>query len=80
MLGDIGAIESDADNLAKMGVRICLRGHQPYLAALAATYNSIQQVLGITDPTDAPPLIEKTLLQQLTRNNAYEDDAKRFLE
>ena len=79
MLGGIGSMEPDLDNLAKMGVRICLRGHQPYLAALAATYSAIQQVLSNTKDTDTPPLIENTLLQQLTRNSVYDDDAKRFL-
>ncbi|MDA9055998.1 isocitrate lyase/phosphoenolpyruvate mutase family protein, partial [Alphaproteobacteria bacterium] len=38
MLGGIGSIAATADDLAKMGARICLRGHQPYLASLAATY------------------------------------------
>ena len=80
MLGGIGSIEPDAGKLAKMGVRICLRGHQPYLAALAATYSAIKQVLGKTEATDGPPLIETVLLEQLTRNKAYDADAKSFLE
>ncbi|MDA8943598.1 isocitrate lyase/phosphoenolpyruvate mutase family protein, partial [Alphaproteobacteria bacterium] len=53
MLGGIGSIAATADDLAKMGARICLRGHQPYLASLAATYGAIQQVLGQANPDDA---------------------------
>ncbi|NBP49387.1 MAG: oxaloacetate decarboxylase, partial [Alphaproteobacteria bacterium] len=40
MLGGLGSIAPTPDEAAKMGARICLRGHQPYLASLAATYSA----------------------------------------
>ena len=80
MLGGIGSIAATADDLAKMGARICLRGHQPYLASLAATYSAIQQVLGQASPDDAPPVINSAILRQLTREDGYDDDADQFLK
>ena len=80
MLGGIGSIAATADDLAKMGARICLRGHQPYLASLAATYGAIQQVLGQANPDDAPPVINSAILRQLTREASYDEDADQFLK
>ena len=80
MLGGLGAMAPAADDLAKMGARICLRGHQPYLAALAATYGAIQQVLGQGNADDAPPTINAALLRQLTREDGYDKDAEHFLK
>ena len=80
MLGGIGSIAATADDLAKMGARICLRGHQPYLASLAATYSAIQQVLGQANPDDAPPVIDSAILRQLTREDGYDEDANQFLK
>ncbi|HAE08630.1 MAG TPA: oxaloacetate decarboxylase, partial [Alphaproteobacteria bacterium] len=63
MLGGLGSIAPTPDEAAKMGARICLRGHQPYLASLAATYSAIQQVLGENASVQksqeaAPPVID----------------------
>ena len=80
MLGGIGSIAATADDLAKMGARICLRGHQPYLASLAATYGAIQQVLGQANTDDAPPVINSAILRQLTREASYDEDADQFLK
>jgi len=80
MLGGIGSIAATADDLAKMGARICLRGHQPYLASLAATYSAIQQVLGQANPDYAPPVIDSAILRQLTREDGYDEDANQFLK
>ena len=80
MLGGIGSIAATADDLAKMGARICLRGHQSYLASLAATYGAIQQVLGQANPDDAPPVINSAILRQLTREASYDEDADQFLK
>jgi len=63
-----------------MGARICLRGHQPYLASLAATYRAIQQVLGQVNPDDAPPVINSAILRQLTREDGYDEDADQYLK
>jgi carboxyvinyl-carboxyphosphonate phosphorylmutase len=80
MLGGIGSIAPKADDLAKMGARIYLRGHQPYLASLAATYSAIQQVLGQANPDDAPPVINSAILRQLTREDSYDENADQFLK
>ena len=80
MLGGLGAGAPSNDELARLGVRICLRGHQPYMASLAATYQSLKQVLGVTDPADAPALINPDLLRALTNEDDYDADAVRFLQ
>jgi carboxyvinyl-carboxyphosphonate phosphorylmutase len=80
MLGGLGATAPDSDTLAALGVRICLRGHQPYMASLAATYQSLQQVLGVGDPAHAPALIDADLLRRLTGEDIYDTDARMFLK
>ena len=79
MLGGLGGDAPSNDELARLGVRICLRGHQPYMASLAATYQSLKQVLGVTDQADVPALIDPVLLRALTGEDDYDADAARFL-
>ena len=50
------------------------------MASLAATYQSLKQVLGVTDPADAPALIDPDLLRALTNEDDYDADAARFLQ
>ena len=85
MLGGLGSIAPTPDEAAKMGARICLRGHQPYLASLAATYSAIQQVLGDNasgqkSQEAAPPVIDAKILQGLIREDAYDSDSEQFLK
>jgi carboxyvinyl-carboxyphosphonate phosphorylmutase len=85
MLGGLGSIAPTPDEAAKMGARICLRGHQPYLASLAATYSAIQQVLGENasgqkSQEAAPPVIDAKILQGLIREDAYDSDSEKFLK
>lgn len=85
MLGGLGSIAPPPDEAAKMGARICLRGHQPYLATLAATYSAIQQVLGENasgqkSQEAAPPVIDAKILRGLIREDAYDSDSEQFLK
>jgi len=85
MLGGLGSIAPTPDEAAKMGARICLRGHQPYLATLAATYSAIQQVLGDNasgqkSQEAAPPVIDAKILRGLIREDAYDSDSEQFLK
>lgn len=85
MLGGLGSIAPTPDEAAKMGARICLRGHQPYLASLAATYSAIQQVLGENASSQksqeaAPPVIDAKILRGLIREDAYDSDSEQFLK
>jgi len=85
MLGGLGSIAPTPDEAAKMGARICLRGHQPYLASLAATYSAIQQVLGENasgqkSQEAAPLVIDTKILRGLIREDAYDSDSEQFLK
>jgi len=85
MLGGLGSIAPTPDEAAKMGARICLRGHQPYLSSLAATYSAIQQVLGENasgqkSQEAAPPVIDAKILRGLIREDAYDSDSEQFLK
>jgi carboxyvinyl-carboxyphosphonate phosphorylmutase len=85
MLGGLGSIAPTPDEAAKMGARICLRGHQPYLASLDATYSAIQQVLGENasgqkSQEAAPPVIDTKILRGLIREDAYDSDSEQFLK
>jgi carboxyvinyl-carboxyphosphonate phosphorylmutase len=41
MLGGLSMNLHDKDYLARLGVRICLTGHQPFLAAMAAAHHAM---------------------------------------
>ena len=68
MLGGLAPNIADRGNLAKLGVRICLMGHQPYRAALQATYQAMQQAKGLLSAENGPTLADDRLIKQLTRD------------
>ena len=52
-LGGSAAELGALDDLAKQGVRICLQGHQPFQAAVKATYDTLKALRDGTPPSDA---------------------------
>jgi oxaloacetate decarboxylase len=51
MLGGAGAEVMDRDYLAQCGVRICLAGHQPFLAAMQAVHETLKALRDGTAPS-----------------------------
>ncbi len=78
MLGGVAADLRDKDYLAALGVRICLAGHQPFMAAMQAAYQAmLAQQRG--DPAAMPGLAENAAIERWTRNQQLGELAKRVL-
>jgi oxaloacetate decarboxylase len=77
MLGGLKAELRDRKHLAGLGVRICLTGHQPAMAAMQAAFTAVQaQQAG----ERMPPLASSDDIGRWTNSDAVELLAKRFLK
>ncbi len=72
LLGGAAAELIDRESLAQQGVRICLRGHQPFAAAVQAVYTTLQALRGGAAPGELANLAEQDLLRQVTRHAGYQ--------
>ncbi|MDH5355628.1 MAG: isocitrate lyase/PEP mutase family protein [Gammaproteobacteria bacterium] len=80
ILGGAGAEVKQLDYLASMGVRICLQGHQPVMAAIQATYSTLEALRQGVKPSELEGLPDKALVSQLSREEDYERWMQDFLE
>ena len=80
ILGGVAEEIMDTEYLSEQGVRICLQGHLPMLAALQATYETMKALRNGTTPKEIPGLPEPELLSRLTRSDVYERWIREFLE
>lgn len=80
MLGGLPAALRDPDWLAGQGVRICLQGHQPFMAAIQATYATLKALREGTPPSELPGLPSKDLVDRVTRGADYDGWTGSFLE
>lgn len=80
ILGGAGAAIKDLDYLASMGVRICLQGHQPAMAAIQATYNTLKALRQGVKPSDLEGIPQNELVDRLSRSDDYNRWMKDFLE
>ena len=71
VLGGGGAELGDRDYLATQGVRICLQGHQPFMAAVAAVQETMQALRAGTPPAKLANIASAQLMQQLSRDADY---------
>jgi carboxyvinyl-carboxyphosphonate phosphorylmutase len=80
ILGGAGAALFDLDYLSSRGVRICLQGHQPFqaaVAALAATYQALRQG---TAPQQLAGIASDELMRQVTRAADYTRWSRDYLD
>ncbi len=68
-----------AGDLAELGVRVCLQGHQPFAAAVQAIYQTMKALREGAPPKDLPGLASTEMMKRLSRGSDYDDWAKRFL-
>ena len=80
ILGGAGADIMDLDYLGPLGVRICLQGHQPVLAAVMATYDTLKALREGVQPADVETILDKDLLNKLSRVDDYDRWIEDFLE
>jgi oxaloacetate decarboxylase len=78
-LGSIGKELSDKDYLASQGVRIALQGHQPVMAAIRATYETLKALREGTPPGELKGIASPELMKQVTRDADYKRWMKDFL-
>lgn len=79
MLGGVPESVQDKDFLASCGVRICLQGHQPFMAAAQAMYATLKALRDGTPPSQLSGLPSAELMKQLTRDSDYSAWMNEFL-
>ncbi len=79
IIGGHGPELAQAANLAALGVRVCLQGHQPFAAALQAVYQTMKALREGVPPGELPGLASAEMMKSLSRGGDYDDWAKRFL-
>jgi carboxyvinyl-carboxyphosphonate phosphorylmutase len=78
-LGSIGPELSDKDFLSRTGVRIALQGHQPVMAAIRATYETLKALREGTPPKELKGVASPELMKQVTRDADHKRWIKEFL-
>jgi oxaloacetate decarboxylase len=68
-----------AADLAKLGVRFCLQGHQPFPAAVQAIYTTLKAQRDGGDPKALTGIANADLMKKVTRADAYAAHAKNYL-
>jgi carboxyvinyl-carboxyphosphonate phosphorylmutase len=79
MLGGITPALDDRDYLASRGVRVALQGHQPFSAAVKATYDTLKALRDGTKPKDLTGVASADLMARVTREGDYKTWTERFL-
>ncbi len=69
----------DAEYLADHGVKICLRGHQPFAAAVKAVYDTLQALRKGAAPAELTNVADKNLLRDVTRDFDYQSWVNAYL-
>ena len=80
ILGGAGQEIMDLDYLGSLGVRICLQGHQPVMASVMATYNTLKALREGVSPAEIEKNLDKKLLSKLSRKDGYDRWIEDFLE
>ncbi len=80
MLGGLPEELRDADWLASLGVRICLTGHQPFAAAVQATYATLKALRDGVSPAKLEGVASGELMKRVTRDGDYAGWTRDFLE
>ncbi len=79
ILGGAAAELHDLDYLSGMGVRLCLQGHQPFMAAVQAVHDSLKALREGTAPKDLKGVASPALMKSLSRDADYRAALKEFL-
>ena len=69
----------DLDYLSAAGVRICLQGHQPFMAAVRAVHETLKALRDGTPPAELDGVASADLMKQVTRDADYRRWFKEFL-
>jgi len=79
ILGSPGPEIMDLDYLSARGVRVCLQGHQPFMAAVNAVYETLRALRNGTPTSKLTGLPTDELMKRVTRDADYARWTKDFL-
>ena len=79
ILGGAGKELLDLTYLAERGVRVCLQGHQPFLAAVRAVHDTLKALRGGTPADRLQGIATDELMKRVMRHEQYERWTKAFL-
>ena len=79
MLGGVSADMQDKEYLASRGVRVALQGHQPFSAAVKATYDTLKALREGTKPSALQGIASSELMAKVTRDGDYKSWTEKFL-
>ncbi len=79
ILGGAGKEMMDRDYLACRGVRVCLQGHQPIMAAVQAIHDTLKALRDGTSPDHLERVAGDELMKRVTRNADYARQMKDYL-
>jgi carboxyvinyl-carboxyphosphonate phosphorylmutase len=79
MLGGVSGDLQDKDYLCSRGVRIALQGHQPFSAAVKATYDTLKALREGTKPSALQGIASAELMAKVTRDGDYKSWTEKFL-
>jgi carboxyvinyl-carboxyphosphonate phosphorylmutase len=79
MLGGGSGDMQDKEYLASRGVRIALQGHQPFSAAVKATYDTLKALRDGTKPSALTGIASSEMMARVTRAGDYKSWTEKFL-
>ncbi|MBI1396775.1 MAG: oxaloacetate decarboxylase [Betaproteobacteria bacterium] len=79
ILGSAGKDVMDLEYLATRGVRVCLQGHQPFMAAVQAVYETLKALREGTAPAQLQGVAGDELMKRVMRNADYANWTKDWL-
>lgn len=79
ILGGRGPELSDLGYLGEQGVRVCLQGHHPFMAAVQAVHDTLKALRDGTDPGDIEGVASGDLMKAVTRDADYDRWMRTFL-
>lgn len=79
ILGGRGPELSDIGYLGEQGVRVCLQGHHPFMAAVQAVHDTLKALRDGTAPGDIEGVASGDLMKAVTRDADYDRWMRTFL-
>lgn len=79
LLGGTTAAVMDLAYLSSRKVRVCLQGHQPFMAAVQAVHATLKALREGMAPADLPGVAGGALMKQVTREALFDQRARDFL-
>lgn len=79
ILGGAGKELLDLPYLSERGARVCLQGHQPFMAAVQAVYDTLHALRAGTPTEKLQGVANEELMKRVTRSDDYARWARDFL-